>query len=228
MDDVLAVDDLTVVVRWRQPYPDAAVMADGWVVGFQPLPRHILLDPFRNLDPVAFLALPFWTVEYVGLGPSSSGSKNESEAATYVDSLRRTGVAVTQRVLPAALVGNPEQRAIQPGMQVRGASGVEYGTYTSEQISSPANRWQGDNRGGWSNPTYDRWFATFTTSLATADRIRSMAPMEKVFSEEVPVVFHYYGVEVNGHDVALRGPVARPAPNTSGAFLYVHTWEWRA
>jgi ABC-type transport system substrate-binding protein len=114
-------------------------------------------------------------------------------------------------------------------MQVRGYNGAaEYGVYTSEQISSPANRWGGQNRGGWTNATYDRWFETFTTSLAGTDRINSMAQMEKILTEEVPVVFHYFGAEVNAHVAGLQGPVARPAPNTSGAFLYVHTWEWRS
>lgn len=52
MDEVLAPDDRTGVIRWRRPYPDAAVMANGWVVGFQALPQHILQEPFRDLDPV--------------------------------------------------------------------------------------------------------------------------------------------------------------------------------
>jgi ABC-type transport system substrate-binding protein len=157
---------------------------------------------------------------------SSSGSKNESEAATYVDSLRRAGLPATQRVLPAALVADPEQRALTPGMQVRGVSQLV--SYTSEQIPGPANRWRGDNRGGWSNADYDRFFAAYTTSLAESDRIQNLAQMERVMSEEVPVVFHYFGAEVNAHVGGLQGPVARPAPNTSGAFLYVHQWEWRA
>jgi ABC-type transport system substrate-binding protein len=38
MEDVLAPDDRTVVIRWRQTYPDAAIMAEGWLIGFQSLP----------------------------------------------------------------------------------------------------------------------------------------------------------------------------------------------
>src|SRR5581483_5985034 len=69
MEEVGAPDDQTLTIRWRQTYPGAASMADGTQVGFQALPRHILEDQFRDLDPVAFSQLPFWTSDYVGLGP---------------------------------------------------------------------------------------------------------------------------------------------------------------
>lgn len=65
MAEVVAADPRTVVIRWRQPYPNA----DRMDVEFQALPRHILEQPFRQGDPAAFISLPFWTVEYVGLGP---------------------------------------------------------------------------------------------------------------------------------------------------------------
>lgn len=63
--DVLAPDPRTVVIRWRQPYPDA----DSLKAGFQALPRHILEQPYGQNDPDAFASHPFWSGEYVGLGP---------------------------------------------------------------------------------------------------------------------------------------------------------------
>jgi peptide/nickel transport system substrate-binding protein len=61
---VRAPDPRTVVVEWRQPYPDAANLD----LAFQALPEHILAEPFQQLDPDGFVNLPFWTREYVGLG----------------------------------------------------------------------------------------------------------------------------------------------------------------
>ncbi|HZT06753.1 MAG TPA: ABC transporter substrate-binding protein [Chloroflexota bacterium] len=66
IDEIRAPDDRTVVIEWTQPYPEAGQVA---AEDLQALPRHILSDPLARLDPDAFAAHPFWTREYVGLGP---------------------------------------------------------------------------------------------------------------------------------------------------------------
>jgi peptide/nickel transport system substrate-binding protein len=66
MEEVLAPDPRTVVIRWRQPYADAAGLE---AVDFQPLPRHLLEASFNQGQPDSFVVLPFWNVDYVGLGP---------------------------------------------------------------------------------------------------------------------------------------------------------------
>ncbi len=65
MSEVTAPDPRTVVIRWRQPFPDAAALLET----FQALPRHILETPYQNGDWEAFANHLFWTQEYVGLGP---------------------------------------------------------------------------------------------------------------------------------------------------------------
>jgi peptide/nickel transport system substrate-binding protein len=65
IDEVLAPDSHTVVVRWKEPFPDAGSITTA----FQALPRHILEGPFERMDPEAFIAQPYWSLEYVGLGP---------------------------------------------------------------------------------------------------------------------------------------------------------------
>jgi len=52
--------------------------------------------------------------------------------------------------------------------------------------------------------------------------------MERVITDEVPVIPHFFGAETNAHVGSLQGPVARQTPDTSGTFLYIHLWEWRA
>ncbi len=63
VEDVLSPDARTVLIRWRQPYANAAIE------GIPPLPRHLLEQPFQDLDGQAFISHPFWTMEYVGAGP---------------------------------------------------------------------------------------------------------------------------------------------------------------
>ncbi len=65
MAEVTAPDERTVAIHWKRPYAEAASLD----LEFQALPRHLLEQPFQSLDPQAFAGLPFWTSEYVGLGP---------------------------------------------------------------------------------------------------------------------------------------------------------------
>jgi peptide/nickel transport system substrate-binding protein len=63
IDDVAALDHQTVLVRWNQSFPGA----DTSVI--TPLPRHILEGPYQLGRHETFLSHPYWTREYVGLGP---------------------------------------------------------------------------------------------------------------------------------------------------------------
>ncbi len=67
MQEIVAPDPRTIIVRWHEPYPEAAQMDTS----FNPLPRHILEGPFQTAttDPTGFANHPFWTVDYVGAGP---------------------------------------------------------------------------------------------------------------------------------------------------------------
>jgi len=53
-------------VTWSAPYIDADTMFTGAFAS--PLPKHLLEEPFLR-DKTAFLALPFWSQEFVGTGP---------------------------------------------------------------------------------------------------------------------------------------------------------------
>lgn len=66
VEEVVAPDLRTVVIRWRSPFPDADVLD---AEDFQPLPRHILEEPFQRAQGEAFASVPYWSTEYVGLGP---------------------------------------------------------------------------------------------------------------------------------------------------------------
>ncbi len=70
MQEVAAPDSRTVNIRWRRLYPGAAALYQRiQSMGFGALPRHILEQPYAQGDFEAFSKHPFWTDEYVGLGP---------------------------------------------------------------------------------------------------------------------------------------------------------------
>ncbi len=65
IEQVSASDDRTLLIRWRQLYTDAGVLDSS----FPPLPRHILEPILDSGGPDALASHPFWSHEYVGLGP---------------------------------------------------------------------------------------------------------------------------------------------------------------
>src|SRR5581483_2114660 len=68
IDEVMARDPQTVLVRWKRPYPYAGSLQAS---DLPPLPRHILEPsfPVQGEQYDAFASLPFWTTDYVGPGP---------------------------------------------------------------------------------------------------------------------------------------------------------------
>ncbi len=413
MEEVVAPDARTVVIRWRVPYPEAVSLDRD----FQALPRHILAEPFRTLDPIAFANQPFWTFQYVGLGPyrvsgwepgafisasafdnyvlgrpkidqirilfipdpqtamanimagdvhliadpifgvtegvtierhwaqsrggtvlyspvgprtgvfqmrpeyvdspalldprvrravaasldtptaievltegkaiesftithprvdyyaeieraiikhtydprraqqtmeeagyrkgsegfylgpdgqpiklsmsSSAGERQEQEVTIYVDSLRQVGFDATQRAVSVQEIRDPRVRAIMPGLQMRGG-GDHPSAYTTDQIPGPENRWHGSNRGGWSNSEYDRLVHLYMTTLEPSERVRQLARIERLLTEEVPLLVRQFNAYVVAHGAALRGPVARHTPRSGDTFLHVQSWEWQS
>ncbi len=64
--DVTATDDRTLVVRWGEP----TFLAGGTGASDVPaLPRHLIGSLYDAGDKQAFINAPYWTSEFVGLGP---------------------------------------------------------------------------------------------------------------------------------------------------------------
>lgn len=71
MSDLMAVDREHFVIKWKRTYPDADNLSYTQRE-LPPLPQHILGPAFQNVatgDREAFVTNPYWTREFVGLGP---------------------------------------------------------------------------------------------------------------------------------------------------------------
>jgi peptide/nickel transport system substrate-binding protein len=64
IEEVAASDASTFVIRWKEHYFEAGRVYNE----LPPLPRHILERQYQE-SPGSFIGLPYWTFEYVGLGP---------------------------------------------------------------------------------------------------------------------------------------------------------------
>jgi ABC-type transport system substrate-binding protein len=97
--------------------------------------------------------------------------------------------------------------------------------YTTPAIPRAENRWLGGNRGGWTNPAYDRLWDAFNSTLDRPERIQQVAQMEKIVSDEVVAIPMYYTPRTIAHAANLKGPVARSAREAM-ELVHIHTWEW--
>jgi peptide/nickel transport system substrate-binding protein len=143
------------------------------------------------------------------------------------DGLRSAGLNVEQRVIPRVLSQDAELRATFPAMYVVGVGlgEVALNSLASSQIASPATRWQGFNRGGWSSPEYDQLLKTFNTTLDRGERVGLVRQMLRVYAEEVPSFGLFFPAQAFGYVTELTGPAPR-APETNSAWN-IYEWEFR-
>jgi len=72
IEEVGTPDERTVVLRWKQPFAQAAALnsaGTGAPANFPPMPRVLLEAAFDSGGAEAFLSHPYWTREFIGLGP---------------------------------------------------------------------------------------------------------------------------------------------------------------
>ncbi len=157
-----------------------------------------------------------------------TGAANERENAIIVESLRRAGIDATSHAYPSAQLRDTERRAKLPAFFTGGGSGGEANLmdYGSAVIPKPENRWQGGNRGAWSSAEFDRAWELVQVSLDRNQRIEQIVQMERILSEDVGAIMHYYSPTVNAHAGNLRGPTAKTTPEAGVGIRDVHTWEW--
>ncbi len=159
---------------------------------------------------------------------SSAGVKNEQEAALYVDGLRKVGFDAFQYVTPVAQIDDNETRVTRGGLSLRGG-GEAYEYYIDSAIPSPANRWRGDNRPGWSNPEYNRVFAQLERTFPMNDRIPLMTELERQVSVDRALTMNTWESLINVVAADLTGVEMRMVPDINiGPELFAHQWEWRS
>lgn len=100
--------------------------------------------------------------------------------------------------------------------------------YASVNIPAPENRWQGGNRGGWVSQEFDRAWQAFNATLDRPERVRQIVEMERVLSQDVGTLPHYYTPVVTTHVGNLAGPTLRKTPESGRGIRAVWTWHWKS
>ncbi len=99
-----------------------------------------------------------------------------------------------------------------------------FAIFTPGLIATQENRWQGQNRGGWTTSAYQDLFAKATSTFDPTERQEPLFQMTKMIAEELPVLPIYY----NPLGMAIRKGVEGPGPMSVlqlGTTWNIHTWD---
>jgi ABC-type transport system substrate-binding protein len=157
-----------------------------------------------------------------------AGSQNEKQGSIMANTWRRAGFDVKEYVIPVEQSQDGEARSVFPGVSSVASPNGEYNQLRSNlpsQIPTPANRWRGNNYGGWVSPDYERLWNAYNAILARADRDRQVIDMMKVATDQVVGLYNFHNPTVTGFLSVLQGP-ALGTPDSLTAWN-IHEWVLR-
>jgi len=159
----------------------------------------------------------FWT---------PAAAQREQLLAILVNTWQRAGLDVQAFIMPNTLARDQQANTTFPGMLAYGTGLMEATaaqSLASEQIGTAANRWNGSNRGGWSNPEYDSLWDRYNKTLDRPEQIQTIVQMMKLQSEQLPNFPLYYFINPVAHVSALKGPETGAIGTTP--HWNIHLWE---
>ncbi len=150
----------------------------------------------------------------------------QREGLILTDVWKRAGVDTPLRTLSAAEQLDGETQSTYPALSISniGITTNRLPYFTTSYIPSPADRWSGQNRGGYSDPEMDRLFSTYIVTLDKNDQNRVVIQAMKYLSEQAAYFPLYYAPEV----VAHAGSVVGPQSGRKGNSMWkLEQWTWR-
>lgn len=151
----------------------------------------------------------------------------QNELAIIASGFRDAGMDTKESWVPIALIRDGETRGSFQGLYViQGGEGeAALRSYVTRAISRPENGWVGSNRGGYSNPEFDRRMDVLSTTLDGASREQQIVDLARLLSEDLPAISLVFGASVVAADRSLYGPAIW---GYQGDVTWnMHQWEWR-
>jgi peptide/nickel transport system substrate-binding protein len=147
MEEVLAPDPRTLVIRWRSLNGDAGALVTD---DLDALPLHILEAPFAAYqeDPStqdAFLAHPFWSTQYIGLGPFKLAGW---DPGTSVEGVAFAGHALGRPRIDRIIVKViGDENTVLSNMLAGTVDHAEGSSLRTEHVMVLKRQWDADQRG---------------------------------------------------------------------------------
>lgn len=116
-------------------------------------------------------------------------AQNDAERSIIADGWRRAGFEIEEDIFTPVQNRDGQALGTFRSLSITSAAaereGLALDDLNSESISRPETRWIGQNRGGWSNPAYDRAVDTFLTALDPRGQAQSVVDAVKVLTEDL-------------------------------------------
>ncbi|MBM2812592.1 MAG: hypothetical protein HW416_3351 [Chloroflexi bacterium] len=153
---------------------------------------------------------------------TNQGAESERERSILAAGWRQAGFQIEEGVRRRGT--DAEARSTYPSMSITaGFSGIDTVTrFTSATIPRAANRWTGENTGGWSNADYDRAAAAVQSALDRDVRIQHLAETARAMSEDLGAIVLHYSPKVYAFPTNLSG-VKMPDPDE---YVTWNIFEW--
>lgn len=125
------------------------------------------------------------------------GRSIEKEQAVVADGLKALGADVRQVLLPSAQRSDPERNATFSGFRFSGSDAVEAYAFRfhSSSVPSAANRWSGQNNGGYSDTRADALLERVVATIPLAERIPIHRELVQKVVGEVAFIPFFWEVE---------------------------------
>jgi peptide/nickel transport system substrate-binding protein len=152
-------------------------------------------------------------------------ARSEKEMPIIADGWRQIGAQVEERMLPPAIVREPESWHRFPGMEIIAqlASSFWKDRISSKDAVGPENRWNAANFGSYANPAVDAFLERLAVTIPRAERITLTRELVREAMTDVAVMPTFWDPD----PILALGKVKNlPVPS---AITQVHTWnvyEW--
>lgn len=149
----------------------------------------------------------------------------EAEAAALADAWKSVGVNTSIYIIPGARQRDLEHRVNFPAVNPSArAATLDNFVFTSSHVPLAELRWQGPNRGSFTDPEVDRLYSLALTTLKEQERHQHILALHRRMSQVVGVGMLYYNAEVILARNRLRGPIGEAAEH-SGVSWNIFLWE---
>jgi ABC-type transport system substrate-binding protein len=158
---------------------------------------------------------------------TSTSPNNEAEMTVVAGGWRQAGFDVSETVNPPALGRDNEARATFKGVFIASTNVGDqtFQIFSTATLARPDNRWVGTNRGGFSDPEYDRLVEALSTTLERPARARILGQLASILTEHEPSVSLFFAPQPWVFVNELQG--LKLAASDANMSWNMHEWELR-